>query len=268
MNDIKFSIITICYNSEATIERTIQSVLAQTYSNYEYIVVDGGSKDTTLDIVRRYEPLFEGRMKLISEPDNGIYDAMNKGIKAATGDIIGIVNSDDWLERDALDTIYQCFKNNASSLESLYCGWIDFHYLSGEIQTMKTSQNMLERLSARYEMGGIRHPAVFVPKRIYEQYGIFDDRMKVMADMDLILRYYFAGVKFCYPEKVVSNMSDGGVSNKYLLKAYNDYRLILQKYDMGKPKFYYLLYSWKIKRIIKSLVPTKFLYFYRNFSKA
>ena len=263
-----FSIITISYNSEKTIERTIQSVLAQTHSDYEYIIIDGESKDRTLEIINEYKPLFQDRLKLISESDNGIYDAMNKGIKAATGDIIGIVNSDDWLEKDALETIYDCYKNNGCCLDALYCGWISFHYLNGDIQLMKTSHKMLEELSHRYEMGGIRHPAVFVPKQIYEKYGIFDDKMKVMADTDLILRYYFAGVKFYYPEKVVSNMSDGGVSNKYLLKAYNDYRLILQKYSMNKFMFYRLLYSWRIKRIIKSLVPTKLLYVYRNFSKA
>ena len=88
MNNIKFSIITICYNSEATVERTIQSVLAQSYNNYEYIVIDGVSTDKTLSIVKKYEPLFEGRMKWISEPDNGIYDAMNKGVIASSGDIL------------------------------------------------------------------------------------------------------------------------------------------------------------------------------------
>lgn len=264
----KFSIITICYNSESTVERTIQSVLAQTYSNYEYIMVDGVSKDNTLGIIKEYEPLFKGRMKWISESDKGIYDAMNKGIKMASGDIVGIVNSDDWLEKEALETIFSCYKNNNYSLNSLYCGWISFHYLNGDIQVMKTSHKMLEQLSHRYEMGGIRHPAVFVPKNIYNQYGIFDDKMKVMADTDLILRYFYAGVKFCYPEKIVSNMSDGGVSNKYLLKAYNDHRLILQKYKMNAFNYYRLLYMWKLKRIIKSLIPTNLLFFYRSLSKA
>ena len=88
---MKFSIITISFNSEKTIERTIKSVLTQTYSDFEYIIVDGASKDGTLDIVKKFEPFFEGRMKWKSEPDKGIYDAMNKGIRMATGDIIGIV---------------------------------------------------------------------------------------------------------------------------------------------------------------------------------
>ena len=94
---MKFSIITISFNSGKTIERTLCSVLNQTYYDYEYIIVDGGSKDETLDIIKRYEPMFEGRLKWKSEPDKGIYDAMNKGIMRSSGDIIGIVNSDDWL---------------------------------------------------------------------------------------------------------------------------------------------------------------------------
>lgn len=263
-----FSIITVCYNSETTIERTIESVLAQTYINYEYIIVDGMSKDRTLDIVRVYEPKFNGKLKVISECDNGIYDAMNKGIRNTTGNIIGIVNSDDWLEEDALITILNCCKSNNYSFNSLYCGWINFHYLNGDNQIMKTSHQMLKNWSSKYEMAGIRHPAVFVPKKLYDEYGIFDDRMKVMADTDIILRFYFKGIQFCYPEKVISNMSDGGVSNKHLLKAYNDYRLILQKYEVSKGKSYYLLCIWKLKRILKSFIPTKLLYLYRNFSKA
>ncbi len=100
-----FSIITVCYNSEKTIERTIKSVLNQTESNYEYIIVDGGSTDKTLDIVKNYEDAFNGRLKYISEKDNGIYDAMNKGIGMAKGELIGLINSDDYYELDALENI-------------------------------------------------------------------------------------------------------------------------------------------------------------------
>lgn len=94
---MKISLITVTYNSGTTLRDTIQSVLAQTYRNVEYIVVDGLSKDNTIDIVREYEPQFEGRMKWISEKDKGLYDAMNKGVRMATGDVVGILNSDDFL---------------------------------------------------------------------------------------------------------------------------------------------------------------------------
>lgn len=95
--EMKISLITVTYNSEKTLRDTINSVLVQTYEDVEYIVVDGLSKDKTVDIIREYEPQFSGRMKWISEKDCGLYDAMNKGIRMATGDVVGILNSDDFL---------------------------------------------------------------------------------------------------------------------------------------------------------------------------
>lgn len=101
----KVSIITPCLDSEKTIRRTIESVLYQTYKNIEYIIVDGGSGDKTLEIVRTYQPLFEGRMRWVSEPDKGIYDAMNKGIRMSHGQIIGIINSDDYYVSNAVEQV-------------------------------------------------------------------------------------------------------------------------------------------------------------------
>lgn len=262
-----FTIITVSYNSEKTIERTIQSILAQTYTDFEYLIIDGASQDGTLDVVRKYESKFGGRLKWISEPDKGIYDAMNKGIQMAKGEILGIVNSDDWLERDALETIANYQLQSGTFRDVIYCGWVNFHYLDGTIQTMKTDHRMLQSKAKKYRMGGIRHPAVFVPKCVYEKYGMFDERIKVSADTDLILRFYFGGVKFLYPQKVLSNMSDGGVSNKYSMRPNNDYKQILSKYPINKLKFMYYIYSANLRNIIKSIVPSKLLYVYRTFSK-
>lgn len=260
----KFTIITICYNSEKTIERTIKSVLAQTCKDYEYIIVDGGSKDSTLAIVRKYEPIFEGRMKWKSEPDRGIYNAMNKGIERSSGEIIGIVNSDDWLEPDALETIDDCYTNNQESTEGVYCGWINFHYADGTVQVMKTNHNLLLSWSKKFEMAGIRHPGTFVPKAVYEKFGVFDESIRIMADTDLILRFLFNGVKFYYPDKVVSNMSDGGVSNAQLMKACRDYKLILNKNGVKGLLFYRLYYTWSLKRFIKAYLPQGFMKLYRK----
>ena len=102
MRDIPVTVITPCYNSEKTIRRTIESVLNQTYSNIEYLIIDGASTDNTVSIAKEYEEAFQGRMKIVSEPDDGIYYAMNKGISMATGELIGIVNSDDYYEKEAV----------------------------------------------------------------------------------------------------------------------------------------------------------------------
>lgn len=261
---MKISIITITYNSEKTIERTLKSVLNQTYSDYEYIIVDGASKDGTMDIVRKYEPLFEGRMKWKSEPDTGIYNAMNKGIERSSGDIIGIVNSDDWLEADALEKVASVYEKNGRNNNAVYCGWINFHYDNGTNQIMKTSQTQLEARAKKCEMGGIRHPGTFVPKAVYDRIGTFDERIRIMADTDLILRMYHDGVKFCYTESVVSNMSDGGVSNGQLMKACPDYALILRKNNLSGFTYYKLYYTWCLKRFIKAYVPISLLKSYRK----
>lgn len=265
---MRFSIITISFNSEKTIERTIKSVLSQSFKDYEYIIVDGGSKDCTLDIIRHYEPLFEGRMKWKSEPDNGIYNAMNKGIERSCGEIISIVNSDDWLEPNALDIMNYSFDGNGRDVNSVYCGWMNFHYKDGSVQIMKTDHHLLDCYSKRCEMAGVRHPAVFVGSNVYKQYGTFDETLKVLADTDFIVRCYLNGVRFVYPNQVVTNMSDGGVSNDNLMKACKDYGVILKKNNVQGVKYYYLYNRWKIKRYVKSLLPVSLIKRVREIVKA
>lgn len=265
---MKFSIITIAFNSEKTIERTIQSVLSQAYLDYEYIIVDGASKDRTIEIVKKYEPLFVGRMKWQSEPDKGIYDAMNKGIERSTGEIIGIVNSDDWLELDALRIVADCYAENDPSYTSVCCGWMNFHYMDGVTQVLKTGEEQLAKKAKKYEMGGVRHPATFVPKKVYDEYGVFDTNLKILADTDLIVRYYQSGVKFIFPDKVMTNMSDGGVSNKNLMKACKDYGMILKKNDVNGVKYLKMYYAWRLKRLVKGYLPTSWIAYYRYKSKA
>ena len=117
---MKISIITATYDSGRTLRDTIQSVLSQTYTDIEYILIDGGSRDSTLSIIKEYEPLFYGRLKWNSEPDQGIYDAMNKGIRMATGDVVGILNSDDFFTSvTVLEKVVQEFKKNAA-LEAVF----------------------------------------------------------------------------------------------------------------------------------------------------
>ena len=124
---MKFSFITVTFNSSATLRDTIQSVLSQTYPDIEYIIVDGCSQDKTIDIIKEYEPLFDGRLKWISEKDQGLYDAMNKGFQMATGDMVGIINSDDLLaEATAIEKVIDCFEGH----KDIDCVYADLYYVS------------------------------------------------------------------------------------------------------------------------------------------
>lgn len=255
---MKFSIITITYNSEKTLERTIKSVLSQTCKDYEYIIVDGASKDHTLDIIQKYEPLFEGRMKWKSEPDNGIYDAMNKGIMHASGKIIGIVNSDDWLEPDALDIVANAFVQNGNDTNALYCGGINYHRTDGTIKRWDANIKSFKWQAILYIMSGIRHPATFVPIQVYERIGFFNDQMKLSADQDFVLRCYYGGVKFVEIPEVLSNMSEGGISTEGSERArrisIEDRKLMLRNFNKSGLVYYWLFYTWKLRGFVKRLI--------------
>ena len=124
---MKISLITVTFNSGGTLRDTIQSVLSQTYYDIEYIIVDGHSQDNTVDIIKEYEPLFDGRLKWISEKDQGLYDAMNKGFQMATGDMVGIINSDDLLaEATAIEKVIDCFEGH----KDIDCVYADLYYVS------------------------------------------------------------------------------------------------------------------------------------------
>lgn len=255
---MKFSIITVCYNSEQTIERTIQSVLSQTYNDIEYIVVDGASHDNTLDIVKKYEPIFNGRMKWISEPDKGIFDAMNKGIRMATGDIIGIVNSDDWLEDDAISRVWEAYVNNNQDSNTLYCGAICYHYLNGNKKKWDVNLSTFRRQARLFVMAGIRHPAVFVPKDVYCKIGLFNDEMKLSADQDFILRCYYGGISFVDVKAVLSNMSEGGISTDETDRSHkiseSDRKIMLAGFGKRGLSYYWLFYSWKVRGYIRRII--------------
>ena len=263
MNNPKFSIITVCYNSEKTIERTLMSVLAQTYIDYEYIIVDGSSKDSTLEIIRKYEPLFGGRMKWISEPDSGIYNAMNKGIIRSTGEIIGIVNSDDWLEPNTLQILSEEIECDGSNCQKILTGEVLFHYEDGATQLYPTTYERYEYFSKRYRMG-LNHPATFVPRCIYDRIGVFDERFKLYADADFIIRCYEAGISIHFIHKVLSNMADGGASNVRSKKELEDSLLKYRKHC--KTKLEYFKYSLKSRVMwtIRGFIPKWYVRWYRK----
>lgn len=259
---MKFSIITICFNSKKTIEKTLKSVLAQTYSNYEYLIVDGLSNDGTLDIIKEYEPLFDGRMKWVSEPDKGIYDAMNKGVVKAKGEIIGIVNSDDWLEPETLAIIENLATTYGTS-NVVYTGNIRYIYNDGSNQIIRRTKTEMGRYCKRYEMA-LNHPATFIPKKVYEQFGLYDTNLKLQADCDLINRLYRKDVGFVFVDKVLSNQSDGGASTKSYYQSLKDYNYILHKNGVRGISYYLLSWRYRTKKMIKRFMPQKLLVNHRR----
>lgn len=216
-----FSIITVCFNSEKTIERTIRSVLEQGCQDYEYILVDGASSDRTLEIIHRYEPLFQGKMKLISEPDKGIYDAMNKGIRAASGKLIGIVNSDDYYEKDALEKIAKAYKGQ------------DYTVIYGMLRTVSGGKEVMVYLKSHefLENDMIAHPACFVTKKIYDKFGGYSLQYPYSADYEYMLRIKRQKeVRFTPIYSIISNFNLDGVSSS--VKAYRDTLKLQHEYRL------------------------------------
>lgn len=205
MNKIMFSIITVAYNSETTIRDTIESVLNQSYDNYEYLIIDGKSTDSTLDIIKEYEEKFKGKMKYISEPDQGIYDAMNKGISMASGELIGIINSDDWYERNALENVARQYQEYDYTVYYGYMRTVDA--MTGkEIRCALYSHEYIREAM-------INHPTVFVSKKIYDKFGVFDCQYKASADYDFIVRLTKQReIRFVKMNDVQANFRTGGVS--------------------------------------------------------
>lgn len=208
---MKISIITATYNSGATVRDTLESVLRQSHTDYEHIIIDGGSKDNTLDIIRELEPKYDGRLKYISEQDRGIYDAMNKGIAMASGDIVGILNSDDFYTSDnILRSIAKIFEE--SKPDAVYG---DIHFVN---------DNNLDR-SVRYyssksfqpwkmRMGFMpAHPSFYCKKEIYQKYGSFDIDFKIGADFENLVRLiYLNRIDALYMPMDFVTMRTGGAS--------------------------------------------------------
>ena len=207
------SIITTVLNRRITLEDTIKSVLSQTYKNIEHVIIDGGSTDGTVDIVKSYGSKIA---KFVSEPDKGIYDAMNKGIRLARGEVVGILNSDDiYADRAVLEKVAGIFKEK--NIDSCYG---DIVYVD------RSDTNKIIRYwrcgaykRSRFEMGWMpAHPAFFVRRRVYEQYGLFNPDFPIAADYELMLRFlYKFRISAAYIPEIIVKMRTGGNSNPGLL---------------------------------------------------
>ena len=208
---MKISIITASYNSELTINNTVESLASQTHEDIEYILIDGASADNTVEIVKRYKNI----SLIVSEPDNGIYDAMNKGIKLATGDIVGTLNADDfYIDNSVLSEIAKIFED-----DSIDACFADLVY----VNQFDTSKVVRYWKSRPYKVGLFKqgwmpaHPTFFARKRVYEKYGIFDLNYKIAADFELLFRFVEQSkIKTYYLPKVLVKMRLGGTTNKNL----------------------------------------------------
>lgn len=211
---MKVSIITASYNSAATIKQTITSVLQQTYANIEYIIVDGGSTDNTLQIVKTMLPIFNGRLIYISEQDKGIYDAMNKGIRMATGDVVGILNSDDYFTaHDVIEKMVSSFTEDVAAVYG------DVHFVREDDTT-----NRVRYYSGVFftpwlvKFGFIApHPSFYIRKSVYDKYGLYNIKYKISADFELVARIcYVNKIKTKYLHQDFVTMRIGGASTKNL----------------------------------------------------
>lgn len=216
---LKISIITVAFNSASTIRDTFESVLAQTYREIEYIVVDGNSKDSTVEIIKEYEPKFKGRMYWLSEPDKGLYDAMNKGIQMATGEVIGIINSDDlFCDSEAVEKVMRIFESNIN-LDSVYA---DLFYVA-QNDTSKIIRSWKTGLQKKFKFGWHpAHPTFYVKHEVYNRCGLFDMDFKLASDFEIMLRFLdkFEISSFYLKEGLVK-MRLGGTTNKNLKNILN-----------------------------------------------
>jgi len=249
---MKISIITVVRNSKGTIKDAIESVLNQTYKNIEYIIVDGGSTDGTVEIIKEYGNKID---KFISEPDDGIYDAMNKGIRLATGDIIGILNSDDvYFDNKVLEKVVEKFKE--TNVDSLYG---DLYYVrESDLNTIVRYWKCSEFVRGSFSKGWHPpHPAFFVKRHIYEKYGYFDLSMKVSADFELMLRFLEKyKISTAYLPSVLVKMRTGGESNRSINNIITGNKFVLKAFDKNGikvNKFLYLYYRLfpKVIQLIK-----------------
>ena len=187
---MKISVVTVTFNSGRTVRDTIESVLNQNYSDYEYLIVDGGSKDNTVEIIKEYESKFDGRMRWISERDKGMYDGINKGIRMATGDVVGIINSDDFYHRaDIFGIIAKAFEENID-IQAIY-GDVRFVHPDNLEKTVRY-YSCKHWKPWRFRFGFMpAHPTFFTYKENFEKYGYYQYDYHIAADYELLIRHLY-----------------------------------------------------------------------------
>ncbi len=229
---MKVSIITVTYNSATSLENTLRSVETQTFRDIEHIIIDGGSTDGTLSIIEKHRDRIA---QVVSEPDKGIYDAINKGLRLATGDVIGILNSDDVLaDATTIETIVRNMQQTNAEIaygDLLYC--TDTAMINTVIRYWRS--NIFDPKALKFGWM-CPHPTLYVRRKVYEQVGEYDTAFRISADYDFILRVFSRNYRSVYIPNVLVKMTTGGVSNRDVQsmcrKSREDYRA-LRKNHIG-----------------------------------
>eukprot|EP01136_Pigoraptor_vietnamica_P019074 Opistho-1_new@66194 len=238
---MKVSIITVCYNSAKTIEKTIQSVISQTHPDIEYIIIDGLSSDQTLQIIEQYR---EGISILVSEKDKGMYNAMNKGITLATGDIVGILNSDDFFSSDtSVADIVSAFEENNS--EAVFG---DIAFVSPTDLQKKIRHYSSRSFSIKSFQYGFMppHPTFYVKRSCYQTFGLYQEDYVIASDYELIMRFlYTHRISYSYIPRELVYMRPGGVSNQTLYSRFLLNKEIIRACNENGVRTGYLLLSLK-----------------------
>jgi glycosyltransferase involved in cell wall biosynthesis len=243
---MKLSIITVCFNAASTIEDAIKSVASQSYEDIEHIIIDGASSDGTVEIIERH---IDQLAHFVSEPDQGIYDAMNKGIALATGEVIGILNADDVYEHDdVLSRVMQCHQN--AELDACYADlvYVDPQDLS-KVERRWISRDHVQGLCFKGWMPA--HPTLFLKRRVYDRCGVFDTSLKLQSDLEFCARIFESHkISSQYVPELWVRMRAGGASNNDIwrrIKGNWESYLALQKLGLKTNPVSYFIIKFAMK---------------------
>ena len=247
---MKVSIITSCYNRETTIRGAIESVLSQDYPNIEYIIIDGASKDNSLKIIKEYKNQIT---KIISEPDRGMYEAINKGIRMATGDIIGLVHSDDFLySSQTISHIVQRFMETEA----------DFLYGDGLFVNAEHTDKIVRNwISGKYRLWKVKHgwlplhPTCYIRKEVLQKRGLYNESYKIAADSDLLFRYLIGGdLTVTYLKEYIVKMRMGGLSTDKIRRKqmWNEDIRMYNSHGMNPTITKIEKMLWKVPQLVKA----------------